>query len=456
MNRLSLSLQLRLLGLVFVVGLIGVIGWASLRLQHTQALFQEALQVSTERLGRALEIEGIANANIVRVRVAAYSSDPSLEAMLAPDMKAAEAAFVKELQIVSAMPLSPADQAALKQLTDYGGIAIQAAIKIRRLKTEARLEEARTSLDKEFNPAAEVALAGAHEFQQLQRKATKQLRESLDESIRRSAFWFIFVGVVVVACVFGLLEMLRRQITGSLNEVVRFSSRVAQGDLTGSLATERQDELGTLVRSMTAMKDSLTTLVSQVRDAGGRIQTQASDITRGSAELFTRTEQAASNLEETAASMEELTATISSSTDAAQQANQLASTAAQAAAQGEQVMGHVVSSMQRITDNSRQIADIIGVIDGIAFQTNILALNAAVEAARAGEQGRGFAVVAGEVRTLAQRSAQAAREIKSLIAASTAALSARMLVWNAMPSMMPMMSWMRCAPARISPMVCTT
>ena len=424
MNRLSISLQLRLLGLVFIAALIGIIGWTTLRFQYTQTLFEQALELSTERLGRAIRMEGYVHTNVARIRAGAASTDESLEALLRPDIKATEAAFVKDLQAVEALPLSAAETQALNKLKADTGVAISSTEKIRQLKQQGQLDEARRVLQQDFNPAAQGLLDAAGQFQQLQRQAATELGQSLAQSIRRSTMWFIFVGLVVAACVFALLEMLRRQITGSLNDVVRFSSRVAGGDLTGSLTTTRQDELGTLVRSMAAMKDSLTMLVSQVRTAGNRIQTQASDITRGSAELSTRTEQAAANLEETAASMEELTATIGSSTEAAQQANQMASTAAQAAAQGEQVMGHVVSSMQRITDNSRQISDIIGVIDGIAFQTNILALNAAVEAARAGEQGRGFAVVASEVRALAGRSADAAKQIKALITTSVETVQA--------------------------------
>ncbi len=222
----------------------------------------------------------------------------------------------------------------------------------------------------------------------------------------------LLVTLLVIALVWsGMRKLLIRPLTQSIEHI----RHIARGDLTQQVEVNVRNEMGELLASLQEMQHSLVRTVRTVRDGSDAIYTGASEIAMGNNDLSSRTEQQAASLEETAASMEQLTATVKQNAENARQASQLALTASETAQQGGKVVDGVVTTMKEITGSSKKIADIISVIDGIAFQTNILALNAAVEAARAGEQGRGFAVVAGEVRSLAQRSAQAAKEIKGLI-----------------------------------------
>jgi methyl-accepting chemotaxis protein len=241
------------------------------------------------------------------------------------------------------------------------------------------------------------------------------------QSTYSSARWAI-LGMLAAAVSLGagLAFAISRSITRPLSRAVKIAETVAAGDLTSDASSTDVDETGQLLRALGRMNASLVAIVSNVRNSSDSIATGSSQIAVGNADLSQRTEEQASNLQQTAASMEELTATVKQNAETARAATQIASSASTAAADGGRVVGQVVSTMEEISQSSRKIVDIIGVIDGIAFQTNILALNAAVEAARAGEQGRGFAVVASEVRSLAQRSAEAAKEIKSLIGASVA------------------------------------
>jgi len=223
---------------------------------------------------------------------------------------------------------------------------------------------------------------------------------------------FFLVLIVVTAVV------TMRSILGSLAAVRRSLAEISNGNLAGELPPLRSDELGSIVDAMHTMQSALSQLVLQVRESADNIKVASDEVASGNSDLSNRTESTASHLQAAASSMAEITSTMGVSADSARQANRVAGSAAEVAVRGGSVVSQVVSTMDDITSSSRKIADIIGVIDGIAFQTNILALNAAVEAARAGEQGRGFAVVASEVRSLAGRSAEAAREIKRLIATS--------------------------------------
>ncbi|MGM9483958.1 methyl-accepting chemotaxis protein [Roseateles sp. NT4] len=236
----------------------------------------------------------------------------------------------------------------------------------------------------------------------------------------RSSAVALTVILTAVALVLGLAMawMITRSITAPVRDAVGFAQAVAGGDLTADIRAQGRDEIAELLAALSSMRDGLVQIVRQVRSGADSILTGAGEIASGNADLSQRTEEQAANLEETAASMEQMNATVRQNADTAQTATQLAASASGVAARGGEMVQQVTATMGDISASSRKIADIIGTIDGIAFQTNILALNAAVEAARAGEQGRGFAVVAGEVRALAQRSAQAAREIKALIGQS--------------------------------------
>ncbi|WP_312998983.1 methyl-accepting chemotaxis protein, partial [Achromobacter animicus] len=227
----------------------------------------------------------------------------------------------------------------------------------------------------------------------------------------------IMIALAIAGVAVGMLLgwLVTRGIVRPLGEAVSAARQVAAGDLTTDIRVVTRDETGDLMGALKAMNESLARIVKDVRDGCENIASASSQIAQGNADLSQRTEEQASSLEETAASMEELTSTVQQNANNASEADRLVSQASNVAVRGGEVVEGVVQTMSAISDSSRRIADITGVIDGIAFQTNILALNAAVEAARAGEQGRGFAVVAGEVRTLAQRSAVAAKEIKALI-----------------------------------------
>ncbi|RGE40092.1 HAMP domain-containing protein [Comamonas testosteroni] len=251
-------------------------------------------------------------------------------------------------------------------------------------------------------------------------KATEETNQAGDDLYASASWWImaLLLGSIMIGVVLAVL--IARSISRPLQSAVQLAQSVAAGDLSGRITVQSTDEVGQLLQALKDMNTSLQRIVGQVRQGTDSIASASSQIASGNQDLSSRTEEQASSLEQTAASMEELTSTVQQNAGNAQQANQLASAASQVAVRGGSTVAQVVQTMSAINESSRKIVDIIGVIDSIAFQTNILALNAAVEAARAGDQGRGFAVVASEVRTLAQRSAEAAKQIKQLIDDSVA------------------------------------
>jgi len=278
-------------------------------------------------------------------------------------------------------------------------------------------------MNAECRPLLSELVQSASSYLALIKKEGDADVSAAEQASQASRNVLIASSLLAVGLAVALALVITRAIVRPIHRAVEVAQTVAGGDLRSNIDASSKDETGRLLTALKAMNDSLVGIVGSVRSSSDSIATGSTQIASGNADLSRRTEQQASSLQQTAASMEQMNATVRNNADTARQAVQLAGTASAAAQKGGEVVGQVVATMDDITESSRKIADIISVIDGIAFQTNILALNAAVEAARAGEQGRGFAVVASEVRNLAQRSAGAAKEIKDLINASVEKVS---------------------------------
>jgi len=309
----------------------------------------------------------------------------------------------------------------------------------------ARLQADLAKLGKTLDRAMELSAVGANDGIAMMRDAdklaaslsleadarVKGAREAADGLYQsagasfQTVLWVVLaVLALAVTVAAGVALWVARALLGSIDQANETARRLAAGDLSFDVRRHSDDEMGDLLESLGQSVSSFRRALQMVQDSSNSIQTASGEVASGNSDLSSRTEQQSSSLQQTAASMEELTSTVQTAASNAREANHLAGGATEVATRGGQVVGEVVATMEQIQASSQRIAEIIGVIDGIAFQTNILALNAAVEAARAGDQGRGFAVVASEVRSLAQRSAQAAREIKSLIGASVERVSA--------------------------------
>ncbi len=419
LNNLKVGLRLTLgfgavLALVTAIVAISYVRlMASERAQVTATEFERSYNLAASWTAKA-ELN-VANA----VAIAKSSGLPTIEAYFVPQMKETSAQINIIQQDLDASISSERGKALLATAEEKRKAFLALRPQIDELKTHPDETATEAFVKTKLLPASEEYLNAMGALRSLQRELANDNRVSVTKELQQAEM-MLLVLLAVSLCVGAFMAlMITRSVTQPVNEAVAAARLIAASDLSQpTMTSDRLDELGDLMRALGDMQQSLRRLVGEVRSTTDGIHTASSEISTGNHDLSVRTEHTASNLQQTASSMEQITATAQASADSARQANQLVATAAEAAQRGGSVVGQVVTTMSEINNSSKKIADIIGVIDGIAFQTNILALNAAVEAARAGEQGRGFAVVASEVRSLAQRSAEAAKEIKSLIGAS--------------------------------------
>ncbi|ACT14480.1 MULTISPECIES: methyl-accepting chemotaxis protein [Pectobacterium] len=377
----------------------------------TKQMMQEPLR--KERL--ASDWHATLVAGVQRSMAVARSNDDSLVELFAAENTRASKESGKRQEQFASLISTPEEKALFDKVGEYRQSYIKKRDAIIAEKGAGNFDRARSLFDNEFVPASNGYLASVEALRDHQRASIDQMGQDINTGASRGDLILAVTGAL--SAIIGVLIawVLTRSIVQPLARAVRATQAVAAGDLTHNVQPEGRDEAAQLLHALQDMTVRLRTIVGEVRQGSESIAGASSQLAAGNIDLSSRTEEQASALQETAASIEQLSSTVRQNADNARQANQLAQSTTQQAQSGGQLVTEVVETMGAIDSSSKKIVDIIGVIDSIAFQTNILALNAAVEAARAGEQGRGFAVVASEVRSLAQRSASAAKEIKELI-----------------------------------------
>jgi methyl-accepting chemotaxis protein len=406
-------------GFGFVIALLVLLAGISwLRMESLNREMETLVQVryaNTVAANRIKEDVSEATRSMLNVLI---MSDPD---QIRKELANTEARSAKASEAVAALNkhiLDPEGTGILKALAAIQDKFLPAQAKFIGLVNEDKKDEAMVKFMFSLRPQQSRYFEQLDKFIAYQNAAMTQA--GLDAAAvthRTQALILVLAGAACLLSL-GVAFLSTRSITGPLGQVVQIARRVADGDLTSEIAVDSRDEAGQMMEALRHMNDSLIRIVGEVRSSTESMSGVSGEIASGNLDLSSRTEAQAISLADTSSSMRELTDTVQQNADNARQANTLAAQASAVAARGGSVVSHVIATMGSITQSSKKIVDIIGVIDGIAFQTNILALNAAVEAARAGEQGRGFAVVAAEVRNLAQRSAAAAKEIKLLISDS--------------------------------------